>query len=68
MEQDAGQVTLDTPRDDTILLSDTIGVSAAGSTVDRLGVSGLFWVQRLECSIDADGAFTQRITALTGGS
>jgi hypothetical protein len=62
------KVTFATPRDDTILLSDTISVSAAGGGVDRLGVSGNFWVQRLECSIGADGAFTQHIVALTGGS
>jgi hypothetical protein len=62
------KVTFATPRDDTILLSDTIGVSAAGGGVGRLGVAGNFWVKRLECAIDPDGAFTQRITALTGGA
>lgn len=51
-----------TPRDDLIAPGMTIAIASPY----RLGVSQNFWVQRVDCTIDDKGAFSQQLTVIGG--
>jgi len=62
------KVTMRTPRSDVIGPGQVHLVQGPGGSADRMGVGEVLWVQRCDGELTQDGAFSQSITYVGGGT